>query len=146
MIPRYSAPEMDAVWSDPARFDRWLEVELLATEAHAGLGIVPAAAAAACRSRAPVTDEGFVAAVSERERVTDHDVAAFVDVVQEAIGPPAGSWIHYGLGGRIQHAKIESSAWDGDLRKVVLTFSVQVTSVPAGVDATYPDEMNQVYK
>ena len=36
-------------------------------------------------------------AVIERERVTDHDVAAFVDVVQEAIGPPEGSWIHYGL-------------------------------------------------
>jgi adenylosuccinate lyase len=97
VIPRYSTPEMDAVWSDPARFARWLEVELLATEAHAGLGIVPAADAATCRNRAPVTDERFVEAVGERERVTDHDVAAFVDVVQEAIGPPAGSWIHYGL-------------------------------------------------
>ena len=44
-----------------------------------------------------MVDEAFVAAVSERERITDHDVAAFVDVVQAAIGPPAGSWIHYGL-------------------------------------------------
>ncbi len=42
MIPRYSTPEMDAVWSDPVRFGRWLEVELLATEGHAALGIVPA--------------------------------------------------------------------------------------------------------
>ena len=40
---------------------------------------------------------GFVAAVNERERVTDHDVAAFVDVVPQAIGQPEGSWIHYGL-------------------------------------------------
>ncbi len=80
---------MDAVWSDSARFDRWLEVELLATEAHASLGIVPAADAATCRRRAPVTDAAFVEAVTERERVTDHDVAAFVDVVQDAIGPPA---------------------------------------------------------
>ena len=97
MIPRYSTPEMDAVWSDPARFGRWLEVELLATEAHAQSGLVPAADAAACRDRAPVTDDAFVQAVLEREAVTDHDVAAFVDVVQAAIGPPASSWIHYGL-------------------------------------------------
>jgi adenylosuccinate lyase len=88
---------MDAVWSDPVRFGRWLEVELLATEGHAGLGIVPAEAAATCRERAPITDDAFVARVAEREAVTDHDVAAFVDVVQDAIGAPHGSWIHYGL-------------------------------------------------
>lgn len=97
MIPRYSTAEMDAVWSDPARFGRWLEVELLATEAHAEAGIVPADDAARCRDAAPVTDEVFVHAVLDREAVTDHDVAAFVDVVQAAIGPPASSWIHYGL-------------------------------------------------
>jgi adenylosuccinate lyase len=97
MIPRYSTSEMDTVWSDPARFGRWLEVELLATEGHAALGTVPDADAAACRDRAPVTDDDFVQAVLEREAVTDHDVAAFVDVVQSAIGPPASSWIHYGL-------------------------------------------------
>ena len=97
MIPRYTTPEMGEVWADTTRFGRWLEVELLATEAHAALGVVPSEDAAACRERAPETDEAFVAAVSERERVTDHDVAAFVDVVQAAIGTPAGSWIHYGL-------------------------------------------------
>ncbi len=58
---------------------------------------MPPEVAAACRERAPVVDEAFVQAVSEREAVTDHDVAAFVDVVQAAIGAPAGSWIHYGL-------------------------------------------------
>jgi adenylosuccinate lyase len=88
---------MDAVWSDVTRFGRWLEVELLATEAHAAIGVVPAEDAEACRSKAPVVDEPFVEAVAERERTTDHDVAAFVDVVQGAIGMPAGSWIHYGL-------------------------------------------------
>lgn len=97
MIPRYSTPEMDAIWSDPARFARWLEVELLATEAHAALGLVPASDALVCRDRAPATDDDFVRAVLDREAVTDHDVAAFVDVVQAAIGPPASSWIHYGL-------------------------------------------------
>ncbi len=57
----------------------------------------PSTTRAACRERAPVVDEAFVAAVLERERTTDHDVAAFVDVVQGAIGAPAGSWIHFGL-------------------------------------------------
>ncbi len=97
MIPRYSTPEMDAVWSDTARFGRWLEVELLATEAHAEVGVVPPASAAECRANAPVTDEAFVDRVLEREAITDHDVAAFVDVVQDSIGAPAGSWIHFGL-------------------------------------------------
>ena len=64
MIPRYCTPEMTAVWSDVARFRRWLEVELLATEAHAAIGVVPAADAAACRERAPVVDESFVEAVA----------------------------------------------------------------------------------
>ena len=97
VIPRYSLPEMAEVWTDTTRFGRWLEIELLATEAQAELGVVPPDDAAACRARAPVVDDAFVAAVAERERITDHDVAAFVDVVQAAIGPPAGSWIHYGL-------------------------------------------------
>ncbi|HWL45445.1 MAG TPA: adenylosuccinate lyase [Ilumatobacter sp.] len=97
MIPRYSTPEMTAIWSDVAKFSRWLEVEVLATEAHAEIGVVPADEAAACRAGAPVVDEAFVAAVLEREAVTDHDVAAFVDVVQGHIGGAAGKWIHYGL-------------------------------------------------
>lgn len=97
MIERYTTPELSAVWDDVTRFGRWLEVELLATEAHAELGVVPAADAATCRSNAPVVDAAFVAAVAERERTTDHDVAAFVDVVQAAVGQPAGAWIHYGL-------------------------------------------------
>ncbi len=97
MIPRYALPEMSAVFSDTARFRRWLDIELLATDAHAALGLVPAADAAICRDRAPQIDDAFVQAVLDREAITDHDVAAFVDVVQGAIGAPAGSWIHYGL-------------------------------------------------
>ena len=57
----------------------------------------PGRPAAVCRERAPEVNQAFVEAVAERERVTDHDVAAFVDVVQQAIGQPEGSWIHYGL-------------------------------------------------
>ena len=112
MIPRYTTPEMTAVFSDTARFGRWLEIELLATEAHVALGLVPADHATACRSAAPVVDDAFVAAVSERELVTDHDVAAFVDVVQAAIGAPAGAWIHYGL----TSSDVVDTAWCWMLR------------------------------
>ena len=97
MIPRYAPPDMAALFSDAARFSLWLEVELLATEAQAALGVVPADEAATCRAKAPTVDDVFVAEVLEREKVTDHDLAAFVDVVQERIGAPAGSHIHYGL-------------------------------------------------
>ena len=97
MIERYSLPDMAAVFTDQARLGLWLDVEVLATEAWAALGVVPEAEAKAVRERAPDVTPAFVAAVNKREQVTDHDVAAFVDVVQEAIGPPAGNWVHYGL-------------------------------------------------
>jgi adenylosuccinate lyase len=112
MIARYTMPEMAAVFSDTARFGRYLEIELLATEAHVALGIVPPADAVACRQRAPHVDDAFVVAVDEREKVTDHDVAAFVDVVQTAIGAPAGAWIHYGL----TSSDVVDTAWCWMLR------------------------------
>ena len=89
MIPRYSQPEMAAVWADEARLANWLEIELLAVEAWAELGRIPAEDAEACRARAAFT----VDAVRERERITRHDVAAFVDVVAAARSGPrvAGS-------------------------------------------------------
>ena len=97
MIPRYSLPEMAARWTDEARLSAWLEVELLAVEGWASVGVVPDADARAVRERAPVVDGAFVLAVEEREAVTDHDVAAFVDVVQSAVGGPEAGWVHYGL-------------------------------------------------
>lgn len=93
MIPRYSLPPMADLFTDGARFAAWLEVEVLAVEAWARLGVVPGADARAVRERA-----GFdVEAIHARELITQHDVAAFVDVVQEHIGAPAGAWVHYGL-------------------------------------------------
>jgi adenylosuccinate lyase len=97
VIPRYAPADAAALFSDESRLARWLEVELLTVEALAKAGVAPQSAAAAVRDRAPKVDGQFVHAVSERERATDHDVAAFVDVVQERIGQPDGSWIHYGL-------------------------------------------------
>ncbi len=83
---------MGAVWTRQHRMEKWLAVELAATDAWAEEGVVPRDAAAACRSQAAFSVE----AVEEREQVTNHDVAAFVDVVAESIGEQ-GRWIHYGL-------------------------------------------------
>ena len=92
MIPRYTRPEIGEVWSQQRKFECWLEVELAATEAWAEEGAVPPEAAEAARANAAFT----VDAVNEREKVTDHDVAAFVDVVAQSVGEH-GRWIHYGL-------------------------------------------------
>ena len=92
MIPRYTRPEIGAVWTQQAKLESWLEVELAATEAWAEQGVVPREVAEKARADAAFTVE----AVDEREKVTDHDVAAFVDVVADSVGE-GGRWIHYGL-------------------------------------------------
>src|SRR5204863_8683484 len=92
VIPRYTRPEMGAVWSEQRRLDSWLQVELAVVEALAEQGVVPEEDAARVRERAAFT----VDAVKEREKVTDHDVAAFVDVVAESVGEE-GRWVHHGL-------------------------------------------------
>ncbi len=97
MIGRYTLPEIGEVFTDRSRMEAWLEVEILTVEALAALGRVPAADAAFVRANRPAVDDEFVAAVDERERITNHDLAAFVDVVQARVGKPAGNWVHYGL-------------------------------------------------
>ncbi|HET7444487.1 MAG TPA: adenylosuccinate lyase [Solirubrobacterales bacterium] len=92
MITRYTRPEIGAEWTPQAKMEAWLEVELAATEAWAEEGVVPGEVAKAARTNASFTVE----AVDEREKVTDHDVAAFVDVVAASVGE-GGRWIHYGL-------------------------------------------------
>src|SRR3954447_22213819 len=84
---------MATIWAEEGKLARWLEVELAALYACAELGVVPAADVAAIRAsaQAPTPER-----VAELERVTDHDVAAFVDAVAEQVGP-AGRWVHYGL-------------------------------------------------
>ncbi len=97
MIPRYAPRDVAALFSDEHRFDTMLEVELLAAEALAAEGVLPPADVAKLRERRPVVDAAFVAEVDVREQTTNHDTAAFVDVVQAKIGMPEGAWIHYGL-------------------------------------------------
>ena len=88
MIGRYTRPEIGAVWTDEARMTAWRDVEVAAAEALEG----PTASDLEAIRAATFTVE----AVKEREQVTDHDVAAFVDVLGASAGP-AGRWIHYGL-------------------------------------------------
>jgi adenylosuccinate lyase len=88
MIERYTRPEIGAVWTDEARMTAWRDVEVAAAEALEG----PRPDELEAIRAATFTLD----AVKERERVTDHDVAAFVDVLAASAGP-AGRWIHYGL-------------------------------------------------
>ncbi len=94
MIERYTRPEMGRVWSDQNKFQKWLDVELAATETLAEAGVVPREAAAKLRERARVD----VARINEIESRVRHDVIAFTIAVQEAVSDPeAARWLHYGL-------------------------------------------------
>ena len=88
MIDRYTRPELGAIWTDEARMEAWRQVEVACCEEMEG----PTAEDIEAIRAATFTVE----AVREREAVTDHDVAAFVDVLAESAGP-AGRWIHFGL-------------------------------------------------
>ena len=92
MIRRYTLPEMGAVWSEQARFERMLEVEVAVCRAQVRRGLVPAEALAAIEARARVDVER----ISEIEQTTDHDVIAFVSQVAETVGPE-GRFLHLGL-------------------------------------------------
>jgi adenylosuccinate lyase len=93
VIARYSRPAMTAIWSDEARLERWLSVELAALEGWVAIGAVPAADVDVIRQHAACPTPERVA---EIERETNHDVAAFVDAVSETLGE-AGRWFHFGL-------------------------------------------------
>ncbi len=92
MIPRYTLPEMGAIWSDTARFEAMLRVELAVARAQTARGQIPPDALKALEQRAQVD----VGRISEIERTTDHDVIAFVSQVAERVGPE-GRFLHLGL-------------------------------------------------
>jgi adenylosuccinate lyase len=89
MIDRYTRDEIGALWTDAARFESWRLVEVAACEELEG----PTEAELEAIRGATATAEQ----VAEREKILDHDVAAFVDVLSASAGQPAGRWIHYGL-------------------------------------------------
>jgi adenylosuccinate lyase len=95
MIPRYSRPEMAAIWSPETRFRIWFEIEAHAADAMAELGIIPKAAAAKiwAKGKTAKFDAGRIA---EIERETKHDVVAFLTHLAEIIGPEA-RFVHQGM-------------------------------------------------
>ncbi len=92
MIPRYSRPQMAAIWSDQSKYEIWLEIETLAAEAMEALGQIPAGTAKVLRERG-----GFdIARIDEIEREVKHDVIAFLTSVAEHAGPEA-RFMHQGM-------------------------------------------------
>ena len=94
MIPRYSRPEMVAIWSPETRFRIWFEIEAHAADAQAALGVIPKAAAAAIWKAKDV--EFDVARIDEIEAVTKHDVIAFLTHLAEHVGEEA-RFVHQGM-------------------------------------------------
>ena len=92
MISRYTRPAMGAIWTDAARFARWLEIEILACEALAERGHVPKSAVRTMRRRARIDPERIAAIEAE----VKHDIIAFVTQVAETVGPD-GRFLHLGL-------------------------------------------------
>lgn len=97
MIPRYSRPEMVALWQPSTRFQIWFEIEAHAADAMAELGVIPKAAAKTIWEKAPKAyDEAAVARIDAIEAVTKHDVIAFLTFVTETVGEEA-RFLHQGM-------------------------------------------------
>jgi adenylosuccinate lyase len=92
MIPRYTRPEMGAIWSDENKFQKWLDVEIATAEAEAEAGLIPQSAARAIRRKGRVD----VKRVLEIEKEVKHDVIAFTTNVAEHVGREA-RYLHFGL-------------------------------------------------
>ncbi|MBE2913718.1 MULTISPECIES: adenylosuccinate lyase [Anoxybacillus] len=92
MIERYTRPEMGAIWTEENRFRAWLEVEILACEAWAELGVIPKEDVEKIRQNASFD----IARIKEIEEETRHDVVAFTRAVSETLGEER-KWVHYGL-------------------------------------------------
>ena len=92
MIPRYSRPEMAGLWEPESRYRSWLEMEILACEANARLGLIPSRALAVIKKKADFS----VARIDELEKTVKHDVIAFLTAVGEKVGPDS-RYIHLGL-------------------------------------------------
>ena len=96
MIPRYSRPDMVAIWEPEARFRIWFEIEAHATQKLADLGVVPQSAAKALWDWWATKPAIDVAAIDAIEAVTKHDVIAFLDWVAQQVGPEA-RFMHQGM-------------------------------------------------
>ncbi len=96
MIPRYSRPEMARLWTAEHRYAAWLRVELAAARAMAKAGLVPQAAVDECVAKGGSFSAEDAARIDEIERITKHDVIAFLTFLEERIGP-AARHLHFGM-------------------------------------------------
>ena len=92
MIDRYTLPKMRALWDEQHKYEIWLEIEVLASEAQAEIGVIPKEDAATIRAKAKFDLPGIM----EIEKRTNHDVIAFLENVAGYVGP-AARWIHQGM-------------------------------------------------
>lgn len=92
MIPRYSLPQMKSIWEDENKYSKWLKIEILACEAQAKLGNIPAEAVVEIKSKAKFNPDR----IAEIEKEVRHDVVAFLTNLAEYIGP-ASKYIHFGM-------------------------------------------------
>src|ERR687883_1895578 len=92
MIPRYTLPEMGALWSEQNKFQKWLDVEIAVCEVHAEMGTIPQKAVDEIKAKAKFSVER----INEIEKTVDHDVIAFTTNLAENIGE-AARFVHYGL-------------------------------------------------
>src|SRR3990167_4053177 len=92
MIPRYSRPEMTSLWTDEAKFQKWLEIEIAACEAWANLKVIPKSAVSKIKRKAKFSTQK----IFKLEKVVKHDVIAFVTCVAESVGKE-GRYLHLGL-------------------------------------------------
>ena len=95
MIPRYSRPEMTAIWAPETRFRIWFEIEAYAAEAMGEIGIIPKDAAKVIWDKGSKA-EFDISKIDEIERVTKHDVIAFLTHLAEHVGPEA-RFVHQGM-------------------------------------------------
>jgi adenylosuccinate lyase len=91
MIPRYSTPEMDFIWSEENQYKQWIRVEIEALEAKKEVGIIPKS-----NIDFKYNIDKFIRECKKDEKTTKHDVASFINILEKHIGPD-GKFLHYGM-------------------------------------------------
>jgi adenylosuccinate lyase len=98
MIPRYSTPEMDEIWSDEFKLGRWIDIESVVAYAMEGHKLIPTGLAEKIYAHdgKRYDIKALLLECKEEEKITQHDVVAFIQVLERRVGP-LGRFIHYGL-------------------------------------------------
>lgn len=123
MIDRYWMPEMRRLFTEQAKLERWLTIEVRVLQAWSRLGVVPREASLRIATNARV-DASFMRAVRDREVVVRHDVAAFVEVLARSLGDD-GRWIHLGM----TSSDVVDTAWGMALKEAASLIEYAATAL-----------------